>query len=90
MSAQCNLIFDADVLADSVDELSARSGIYFTARCILEQLASRPEINVCLYCSPERLSNLSFLRRSDRMLARLPCSKFILRQILRLPHSTNI
>lgn len=75
MSAQCNLIFDADVLADSVDELSARSGIYFTARCILEQLASRPEINVCLYCSPERLSNLSFLRRSDRMLARLPLLK---------------
>lgn len=75
MSAQCNLIFDADVLADSVDELSARSGIYFTARCILEQLASRPEINVCLYCSPERLYNLSFLRRSDRMLARLPLLK---------------
>ena len=63
MSAQCNLIFDVDVLADSVDELSARSGIYFTARCILEQLASRPGINVCLYCSPERLYNLSFLRR---------------------------
>ncbi len=52
-----NLIFDATVLANFFYKNDNRSGIFFTAFNILQELLKRPDVNVSLYVAPEKYAD---------------------------------
>lgn len=61
---QLNVIFDATVIAFNFQKNSNRSGIFFTAVNILDELLKRSDINVFLYVEPEKYAEELQLNRS--------------------------
>ena len=61
---QLNIIFDATVIAFNFQKNSNRSGIFFTAINILDELLKRADVNVFLYVEPEKYAEELQLNRS--------------------------
>lgn len=59
-----NIIYDASVLAFNFQKNSARSGIFFTALNILNELLDRPDVNVYLYMSPQNYAEELYFYRN--------------------------
>ncbi len=54
-----NLIYDASILANALHNNSGRSGIFFTAKNIFDELIKRDNINLALYSSLNDFYNLN-------------------------------
>lgn len=54
-----NLIYDASILANALSNDSGRSGIFFTAKNIFDELIKRDDINIALYSSLNDFYNLN-------------------------------
>lgn len=52
-----NIIFDATLITNVFKKDAARSGIFFVAQNLLDELLSRNDLNVSLYFSPEYYAN---------------------------------
>lgn len=59
-----NVIFDATALFPISQRSCNRSGIFYCAYNILKEMLDRPELNVCLYVSPERYATELQLSRT--------------------------
>ena len=57
-SEKINLLFDATVISNALDNNANRSGIFFCAYNILTEMLKREEIEVSLYCDLDRLELL--------------------------------
>lgn len=65
MNRSLNVIYDATVLTNGFHKNNARSGVYFTAKNILDQLLNRNDVNVSLYVSPEKYADEFRLKDED-------------------------
>ena len=61
---QLNIIFDATVISFNFQKNSNRSGIFFTAVNVLNELLKRKDVNVFLYIEPERYAEELQLSRN--------------------------
>lgn len=53
-----NILFDATVLVDGLVDYHARTGIYFVAQNLLDEMALREDINVYLVAYPSKIAGL--------------------------------
>lgn len=60
-----NLIYDASILANALSNDSGRSGIFFTAKNIFDELIKRDDINIALYSSLNDFYNLNKYLKSE-------------------------
>ena len=66
-----NVIFDATIIANFFNKDAARSGIFFTARNILDQLLKRPDICVCFYFLSENIEHSILVH--EKLYPNVPC-----------------
>lgn len=62
-----NVLFDATIIANTLDKNSSRSGIFFTALNILKQLKKNKNLNVYLYSCSERRVELEKAVLADNL-----------------------
>ena len=67
-SEKINLLFDATVISNALDNNANRSGIFFCAYNILTEMLKREEIEVSLYCDLDRLELLKKIVAEDENL----------------------
>ncbi len=60
-----NLIYDASILANALSNDTGRSGIFFTAKNIFDELIKRDDINIALYSSLNDFYNLNKYLKSE-------------------------
>ena len=59
-----NIIFDATILTDFFRTNGQKSGVYYVAYNILQELLDRPDVNLILYVDPRRYAEELLLNRN--------------------------
>lgn len=76
MDKKINVLYDATILTNGTVNAPARSGVYFVAYNILQELLTRKEFDITLYCEKSRAHLVLDAINSDDTLKNLPVAEY--------------